>query len=73
MKLNKLNLIEAGPTTIVFRQEQVHGGPWRCGNTHQVLNLIFFTTFTIQEFYSSVPNRRAGQNKHAGGKILEKH
>ena len=22
--------------------------------------------------YSSVPNRRAGQNKHAGGKILKK-
>ena len=23
--------------------------------------------------YSSVPNRRAGHNKHAGGKIFEKH
>ena len=22
--------------------------------------------------YSSLPNRRAGQNKHAGGKILKK-
>ena len=23
--------------------------------------------------YSSVPNRRVGRNKHAGGKILKKH
>ena len=23
--------------------------------------------------YSSVPNSRVGQNKHAGGKILRKH
>ena len=23
--------------------------------------------------YSSVPNRRAGRNKHAGGKILKQH
>ena len=23
--------------------------------------------------YSSVPNRRAGRNKRAGGKIVEKH
>ena len=26
-----------------------------------------------QKQYSSVPNRRAGRNKRAGGKILEKH
>ena len=25
------------------------------------------------EYYSSVPNRRVGQNKRAGGKILKKH
>ena len=30
------------------------------------MNEFYFTT------YSSVPNRRAGPNKRAGGKILEK-
>jgi hypothetical protein len=34
-----------------------------------VLILFFSKTIT----YSSVPNRRVGQNKYAGGKILRKH
>ena len=30
-------------------------------------------TFENKGRYSSVPNRRVGQNKHAGGKNLTKH
>ena len=32
---------------------------------------IYFILYTSK--YSSVPNRRAGRNKRAGGKILKKH
>ena len=30
-------------------------------------------TYLSENGYSSVPNRRAGRNKRAGGKILKKH
>ena len=33
----------------------------------------FLVPCTSMNRYSSVPNRRAGPNKRAGGKILEKH
>ena len=37
---------------------------------------MWFEFLCIRRYYSlysSVPNRRAGQNKHAGGKILKKN
>ena len=33
---SNVNLIEAGPPPYIFRQDA--GGPWRCGNTYQVLD-----------------------------------
>ena len=40
-----------------------------------IFNQMFQITYKLYFFgeYSSVPNRRVGQNKHAGGKILRKH
>ena len=34
---------------------------------------IFQNTISLFLKYSSVPNRRVGRNKRAGGKILKKH
>ena len=48
---------------------------------NQTLVLIFLSAIDLpmirllekRKGYSSVPNRRVGQNKRAGGKILKKH
>ena len=37
------------------------------------LSILKFFKHTKFFMYSSVPNRRAGPNKRAGGKILQKH
>ena len=41
----------------------------------KIVEMIFQVSYTLapDTHYSSVPNRRAGQNKRAGGKILKKH
>ena len=46
----------------------LYGYQWNTSNAVSG-TYIFLKCFT----YSSVPNRRAGRNKRAGGKILKKH
>ena len=42
------------------------------GGKNKILKTADFSSLLIDR-YSSVPNRRIGPNKRAGGKILKKH